>query len=200
MTTDALVLDAAAQDLLFREARTANTFTDEPVTEEQVQAIYDLVKYGPTAFNQQPLRVVLVRSAEGRERLVQHLADGNKAKTAAAPLVAVLAVDNEFHEELPTQFPHFPQAKDVFFSERAVREQSAKLNGSLQAAYFIIGVRAAGLAAGPMTGYDAEGINKEFFGDGEHSVLAVVNIGKPGEDAWFPRSPRLEYDQVVTTV
>ncbi|MFI9361041.1 malonic semialdehyde reductase [Kitasatospora sp. NPDC053057] len=200
MTTDALVLDAAAQDLLFREARTANTFTDEPVTEEQVQAIYDLVKYGPTAFNQQPLRVVLVRSAEGRERLVQHLMDGNKAKTAAAPLVAILAADNEFHEELPTQFPHFPQAKDVFFSERAVREQSAKLNGALQAAYFIIGVRAAGLAAGPMTGYDAEGINKEFFGDGEHSVLAVVNIGKPGEDAWFPRSPRLEYDQVVTTV
>ncbi|MFF2612480.1 malonic semialdehyde reductase [Kitasatospora sp. NPDC058046] len=200
MTTDALVLDAAAQDLLFREARTANTFTDEPVTEEQVQAIYELVKYGPTAFNQQPLRVVLVRSTEGRERLVQHLADGNKAKTAAAPLVAVLAADNEFHEELPTQFPHFPQAKDVFFSERSVREQSAKLNGALQAAYFIIGVRAAGLAAGPMTGYDAEGINKEFFGDGEHSVLAVVNIGKPGDDAWFPRSPRLAYDEVVTTV
>ncbi|MFJ3218442.1 malonic semialdehyde reductase [Kitasatospora sp. NPDC086801] len=200
MTTDALVLDAAAQDLLFREARTANTFTDEPVTEEQVQAIYELVKYGPTAFNQQPLRVVLVRTAEGRERLVQHLADGNKAKTAAAPLVAILAADNEFHEELPTQFPHFPQAKDVFFSERAARERSATLNGALQAAYFIIGVRAAGLAAGPMTGYDADGINKEFFGDGEHSVLAVVNIGKPGDDAWFPRSPRLEYDQVVTTV
>ncbi|RKT16127.1 3-hydroxypropanoate dehydrogenase [Streptomyces sp. 1114.5] len=200
MTTDALALDAAAQDLLFREARTANTFTDEPVSEEQVQAIYDLVKYGPTAFNAQPLRVVLVRSAEGRERLVQHLADGNKAKTAAAPLVAILAADNEFHEELPTQFPHFPQAKDVFFSERPVREQSAALNGALQAAYFLIGVRAAGLAAGPMTGFDAEGINKEFFADGDHSVLAVVNIGKPGEDAWFPRSPRLAYDEVVTTV
>ncbi|WP_316526518.1 malonic semialdehyde reductase [Kitasatospora brasiliensis] len=200
MTTDALVLDAAAQDLLFREARTANTFTDEPVSEEQIKAIYELVKFGPTAFNQQPLRVVLVRSAEGRERLVQHLADGNKAKTAAAPLVAILAADNEFHEELPTQFPHFPQAKDVFFSERAVREQSAALNGALQAAYFIIGVRAAGLAAGPMTGYNAEGINKEFFGEGDHSVLAVVNIGKPGEDAWFPRSPRLAYDEVVTTV
>ncbi|MEU1289391.1 malonic semialdehyde reductase [Kitasatospora sp. NPDC005856] len=200
MTTDALVLDAAAQDLLFREARTANTFTDEPVSEEQVQAIYELVKYGPTAFNQQPLRVVLVRSEEGRERLVRQMADGNKDKTAAAPLVAILAVDNEFHEELPTQLPHFPQAKNLFFSERSVRERSATMNGALQAAYFIIGVRAAGLAAGPMTGYDAEGINKEFFGDGEHSVLAVVNIGKPGEDAWFPRSPRLAYDEVVTTV
>ncbi|MFG3050407.1 malonic semialdehyde reductase [Kitasatospora sp. NPDC048239] len=200
MTTDALVLDTAAQDLLFREARTANTFTDEPVSEEQVQAIYNLVKFGPTAFNQQPLRVVLVRSAEGRERLVQHLADGNKAKTAAAPLVAILAVDNEFHEELPTQLPSFPEAKDIFFTERPVRESSALLNGALQAGYFIIGVRAAGLAAGPMTGYDAAGINKEFFADGEHSVLAVVNIGKPGENAWYPRSPRLAYDEVVTTV
>lgn len=195
-----LALDSAAQDLLFREARTANTFTDEPVSDEQVQAIYDLVKYAPTAFNQQPLRVVLVRSSESRERLVQHMAEGNRPKTASAPLVAILAADNEFHEELPTQLPHFPQAKDVFFSERTVRERSAALNAALQVGYFIIGVRAAGLAAGPMTGFDAAGIDKEFFSDGEHSVLAVVNIGKPGEDAWFPRSPRLGYDEVVTTV
>ncbi|WP_035798307.1 malonic semialdehyde reductase [Kitasatospora mediocidica] len=202
MTTanDALVLDAAAQDLLFREARTANTFTDEPVSDEQIQAVYELVKFAPTAFNQQPLRVVLVRSPEARERLVSHLADGNKAKTSTAPLVAILAADNEFHEELPTQFPHFPAAKDVFFSERPVREGSARMNGTLQVAYFILGLRAAGLAAGPMTGFDAEGIDKEFFADGDHSVLAVVNIGKPGADAWFPRSPRLAYDEVVTTV
>ncbi|MFI8433457.1 malonic semialdehyde reductase [Streptomyces sp. NPDC079020] len=194
-----LALDPAAQDLLFREARTANTFTDEPVTDEQVQAIYDLVKFGPTAFNQSPLRVILVRSAEGRERLVQHMAEGNQAKTATAPLVAILAADNEFHEELPALLPHFPQAKDAFFSERPVRESAALLNAALQAAYFIIGVRAAGLAAGPMTGCDAAGIQKEFLDD-DHTPLMVVNIGKPGEDAWFPRSPRLSYDEVVTTV
>ncbi|MFB6717073.1 MULTISPECIES: malonic semialdehyde reductase [unclassified Streptomyces] len=194
-----LALDPAAQDLLFREARTANTFTDEPVTEEQVQAIYDLVKYGPTAFNQSPLRVVLVRSDDARARLVKHMAEGNQPKTSTAPLVAILATDNEFHEELPALLPHFPQAKDAFFSERPVRESAATLNGALQAAYFIIGVRAAGLAAGPMTGYDAAGIEKEFL-DGDHSVLMVVNIGKPGEDAWFPRLPRLAYDEVVTTV
>ncbi|MGQ4716060.1 malonic semialdehyde reductase [Streptomyces anulatus] len=194
-----LVLDPAAQDLLFREARTANTFTDEPVTDEQVQAIYDLVKFGPTAFNQSPLRVVLVRSAEGRERLVQHMAEGNRPKTSTAPLVAILAADNEFHEELPALLPHFPQAKDMFFAERPVRESAAGLNAALQAAYFIIGVRAAGLAAGPMTGYDAAGIQKEFLDD-DHAPLMVVNIGKPGEDAWFPRSPRLSFDEVVTTV
>ncbi|MEV6450235.1 malonic semialdehyde reductase [Streptomyces anulatus] len=194
-----LVLDSAAQDLLFREARTANTFTDEPVTDEQVQAIYDLVKFGPTAFNQSPLRVVLVRSAEGRERLVQHMAEGNRPKTSTAPLVAILAADNEFHEELPALLPHFPQAKDMFFAERPVRESAAGLNAALQAAYFIIGVRAAGLAAGPMTGYDAAGIQKEFLDD-DHAPLMVINIGKPGEDAWFPRSPRLSFDEVVTTV
>ncbi|MET9856024.1 malonic semialdehyde reductase [Streptomyces sp. NPDC006450] len=194
-----LVLDAAAQDLLFREARTANTFSDEPVTEEQVQAIYDLVKYAPTAFNQSPLRITLVRSPEARERLVKHMAEGNQAKTATAPLVAILSADNEFHEELPQLFPHFPQAKDAFFSERPVREQSAVLNATLQAAYFIVGVRAAGLAAGPMNGMDHAGIQKEFL-DADHTPLMVVNIGKPGEDAWFPRSPRLEFDQVITTV
>jgi 3-hydroxypropanoate dehydrogenase len=198
--SDALVLDAAAQDLLFREAHTANTFTDEPVTDEQIQAVYDLVKYAPTAFNQQPLRVVLVRSAEARERLVSHMADGNKAKTEAAPLVAILATDHEFHEELPKLLPHFPQAKDLFFSERPVREKAGSFNASLQVGYFILGIRAAGLAAGPMTGFDAAGIDKDFFLDGDHSVLAVVNIGKPGADAHFPRSPRLAYDEVVTTV
>ncbi|MCX4988710.1 MULTISPECIES: malonic semialdehyde reductase [unclassified Streptomyces] len=194
-----LVLDPTAQDLLFREARTANTFTDEPVTDEQVQAIYDLVKFGPTAFNQSPLRITLVRSPEARERLVQHLAEGNQAKTAAAPLVAILSADNEFHEELPALLPHFPAAKDLFFSERPVREGSAAMNAALQAAYFIIGVRAAGLAAGPMTGADLAGIQKEFLDD-DHTPLMIVNIGKPGEDAWFPRSPRLEADQVITTV
>ncbi|GAA2953579.1 malonic semialdehyde reductase [Streptomyces enissocaesilis] len=194
-----LVLDAAAQDLLFREARTANTFTDEPVTEEQVQAIYDLVKFGPTAFNQSPLRVVLVRSPEARERLVPLMAEGNRPKTASAPLVAILAADNEFHQELPALLPHFPQAKDMFFAERPVREEAAGLNAALQAAYFIVGVRAAGLAAGPMTGFDFAAVQKEFL-DGDHTPLMIVNIGKPGDDAWFPRSPRLTYDEVVTTV
>ncbi|MFF5401742.1 malonic semialdehyde reductase [Streptomyces misionensis] len=194
-----LVLDPAAQDLLFREARTANTFTDEPVSEEQVQAIYDLVKYGPTAFNQTPLRITLVRSPEARERLLPHMAEGNRAKTATAPLVAILAADNEFHEELPALFPAFPAAKDAFFAERTVRERSAAMNSALQAAYFIVGVRAAGLAAGPMTGFDFEGVRKEFLDD-DHTPLMIVNIGKPGPDASYPRSPRLAYEDVVTTV
>ncbi|MFC8349674.1 malonic semialdehyde reductase [Streptomyces sp. NPDC057280] len=194
-----LVLDAAAQDLLFREARTANTFTDEPVTDEQILAIYDLVKYGPTSSNQSPLRITLVRSPEARERLVRLMAEPNRQKTASAPLVAILATDNEFHEELPRLVPHFPQVKDLLYAERPTREASAALNGALQAAYFIIGIRAAGLAAGPMSGFDAAGVRKEFLDD-DHTPLMVVNIGKPGPNAWFPRAPRLDADEVITTV
>lgn len=188
-----------AQDLLFRAARTANTFTDEPVTDEQIQAIYDLVKFAPTSLNMQPLRIVLVRSAEARERLVTHLIDGNKAKTATAPLTAILAADVNFHHDFDRTFPHVPGVKD-WFADDIARAETAKFNGAIQVGYFIVGVRAAGLQAGPMTGFDAEGVNKEFFPDGEHRVLAVVNIGRPGENAWRPRNPRLDYADVVSTV
>ena len=197
--TDLLELSPEAQDLLFREARTANTFTDEPVTDEQVAAIYDLVKWAPTSMNIQPLRVLLVRSDEARARLLGHLAPGNRTKTGAAPLVAVLSADHDFHEQLHRTFPHFPDAKAVFAHD-AVRDGAARLNAALQLAYFILGVRAAGLAAGPMTGYDAAGIDAEFFAGTNQHVVAVVNIGRPGPDAWFPRSPRLDFEDVVTTV
>lgn len=194
-----LVLDPAAQDLLFRGAHTAHTFTDAPVTDEQIQAVYDLVKFAPTAFNQNPLRIVLVRSPEARERLLPYMSEGNRDKTATAPVTAILAADNEFHEELPKLLPQAPGLKDAFFSERPVRERSAQFNAALQAAYFLIGVRAAGLAAGPMTGFDFEGVRKEFLDD-DHTPLMIVNIGHPGEDAHRPRNPRLDWDDVVTCV
>ncbi|MFJ7305898.1 malonic semialdehyde reductase [Streptomyces sp. NPDC099088] len=194
-----LALNEAAQDLLFREARTANSFTDEPVTDDTVRAVYELIKYAPTSFNGQPLRVLLVRTEESRARLVQHMSGPNQAKTQAAPLVALLAADLEFHETLPRLMPHFPQAKDLL-ADPSAREQAALFSGAMQLSYFIMGVRAAGLAAGPMLGFDADAINKEFFGDGGHKVIAVVNVGKPGENAWFPRAPRLAYDEVFTVV
>ena len=192
-------LDRTAQDLLFREARTVSTFSDEPVSEKQVTAIYDLIKYAPTAFNSQPLRILLVRSPQARERLVEHLWDGNKAKTASAPLVAVLAYDPEFHEHLPTQLPHFPAAQGLFKGNDH-RFVEASVSASLQIGYFILGVRAVGLAAGPMTGMHAEAIDKEFFAETGYKTLVVVTIGKPGDNPGFPRSPRLEQDLVVTTV
>ena len=200
METSPLALAPEAQDLLFREARTANTFTGEPVTEEQVHAIHDLVKWAPTAMNQQSLRVLLVRTPEARERLVAHMSPGNQPKTRTAPLTAVLAADIDFHEHLPEVFPHKPGAKESLDDDEETRERLSRLNATLQVGYFIIGVRAAGLAAGPMTGFDAAAVDKEFFPDGRHRTLVVVNIGHPGPDAWFDRNPRLAYDQVVTSV
>ncbi|HCT76358.1 MAG TPA: malonic semialdehyde reductase [Micromonosporaceae bacterium] len=201
MSTSLKPLSATGLDLLFREARTANTFTDEEVTDKQLQQIYDLVKFGPTSFNGQHLRVVFVRSKEARERLVQHMIETNQPKTAAAPLVAILAADLEFHEYLPKLYPPFPMAKDFFFSEAPVREEEAVFNASIQIGYFILAVRAVGLAAGPMGGFDAEGVAKEFFSDGRLKPLLVVNLGKPGKDSHFPdRLPRLDYDEAVSTL
>ena len=195
MTND-LLLSAEAQALLFREARTANTFTDEPVSDEQIAAIYDLVKYGPTALNNQPLRIVLVRQGEARESMLKFMAHGNREKTASPPLVASLAADTDFHEHLHRTFPHFPGAKDAF-ADPAARREAARFNATLQIGYFLIGVRAAGLAAGPMGGFDAKALDAEFFEGTGLTSLLVVNIGHPGENAWFDRLPRLDHSEVV---
>lgn len=200
VTQDLLALDEDAQNLLFREARTANAFTDEPVSDEQIEAIFDLVKWAPTSMNSQPLRVVIVRSEEAKARLVPLMAEGNQAKVAAAPAVALLAADIDFHEEMPKLFPPFPGARDMFDADEASRASSAELNAGLQIGYAIIGIRAAGLAAGPMTGMDADAISKEFFPDGRHRVLVAINMGKPADNAWYDRLPRLEQDEVVETL
>ena len=200
MSADTLLaLDKAGQDLLFRAARTANTFADEPVTDAQVAAIHDLVRYGPTALNGQPLRVLLLRSPESRARLLRYVSAGNRAKTAVAPLTAVLAADVDFHERLPELFPHRPGAKD-WLADRDERVAQARFNATLQVGYLVVGVRAAGLAAGPMAGFDAEGVRREFFLDGRHEVLLLLNIGRPGPDAARDRLPRLSTEEVVRTL
>ena len=199
-TDDLMVLDRTAQELLFTEARTANAFTEEPVSEEQLRAVYELTKFGPSSANTQPLRILFVAKGEGRDRLIPHLAEGNRAKTASAPMVAVLAADLDFHQNIPQIFPIRPELKDYFAGDDAKRTEHARFNAILQGGYFILGVRAAGLAAGPMTGIDAKGIDDEFFSHNAWRTLMVVNMGHPAENAWFDRLPRLDYDQVVTHV
>jgi 3-hydroxypropanoate dehydrogenase len=196
-TGDALTLHPEARAQLFTDARTANTFSPEPVTDEQLRAIFELVKWPPTSANTQPLRVVYIRSTEAKERLVPHLMEGNRAKTLSAPVTAILAADVDFHEFMPRVLPVRPEYKAMFDGDPERRVQHAKFNATLQAGYFLLGVRAAGLAAGPMSGFDGDGIDKEFFPDGRWKSILVVNIGKPGENAWFPRLPRLDYDDVV---
>jgi 3-hydroxypropanoate dehydrogenase len=191
-------LDEAGRALLFTEARTSNSWADVPVSDEELRSIWNLAKWPPTGGNTQPLRVLYVRPGEGRERLVKFMSEGNQAKTLAAPAVAVLAVDTRFHEHIPTVFPIRPQMKDFFEANEAARDSGGRLNGALQAAYFILAVRAHGLAAGPMTGFDAAAVDGEFFPGGRYKSLMVVNIGHPGENAWFPRLPRLDHDDVIT--
>jgi 3-hydroxypropanoate dehydrogenase len=194
-----LVLDTDAQALLFKDARTANSFTDEPVSDAQLEAILELVQLGPTMMNALPLRVLAVRSAEAKARLLPLMGEGNRAKTASAPLTLVLGYDVDFHDKLATTFPHFPGARDLFLDETA-RHGAARDNAHLQAGYLIIAIRAAGLFAGPMGGFDRDGVDAEFFADGRTKSILTVNVGHPGADAWFDRLPRLPYDQVVTSI
>jgi 3-hydroxypropanoate dehydrogenase len=126
------------------------------------------------------------------------MSDGNKAKTESAPAVAVLAVDTRFHEHIPTIFPIRPEMQDVFEADEEMRTRTSSFNATLQAGYFILAVRACGLAAGPMTGFDADGVDAEFFPDGRYRSIMVVNIGHPGENPWFGRLPRLDHDSVIS--
>ena len=197
---DLLALEPAARELLFTEARTANTFTDEPVTDEQLRAITDLAKWPPTMANTNPLRIMFIRTPEGKDRLGPLMSDGNRDKTMTAPAVAVLAVDTDFHDKIPELLPFRPELRDAFVDDAANRERLATFNGALQAGYFILAVRAAGLAAGPMLGFDADGIDKEFFADRSWKTILVINIGKPGTDPWFDRLPRLGHEDYVEYV
>jgi 3-hydroxypropanoate dehydrogenase len=190
-------LDDAGRALLFTEARTANTFASTPVSDAELAEIWELAKWAPTAANTQPLRVLYVRPGPGRERLVEHMSDGNKAKTLSAPAVAVLAVDTDFHEHIPTLLPFRPELKDYFAADDSMRVDSGSFNAALQAGYFLLAVRAHGLAAGPMGGFDKAGVDAEFFPEGRLRSILVVNIGHPGQDPWFDRLPRLDHADVV---
>jgi 3-hydroxypropanoate dehydrogenase len=195
-----LALDAATQELLFTDARTANTFSAEPVSDEQLRAITDLAKWPPTMANTNPLRILFVRTPEGKERLGPLMSDGNRAKTVSAPAVAVLAVDTDFHDKIPELLPFRPEMRENFVADAENRERLAVFNGALQTGYFILAVRAAGLAAGPMLGFNGPGIDAEFFAGRSWKTILVVNIGTPGTDPWFDRLPRLAHEDYVEYV
>jgi 3-hydroxypropanoate dehydrogenase len=190
-------LDEAARSTLFYDARTANTFADIPVSDEQLREIWEMARWAPTAANAQPLRVQFVRTDEGKQRLAALMSEGNREKTLTAPAVALLARDDRFHDHFPETFPLRPEMSQYFEANAEMRDDTGNFNAALQAGYFILAVRAAGLAAGPMKGFDGPGIDAEFFADKPWSTVLVVNIGLPGADAWFDRLPRLGHDDVV---
>ena len=198
-TTHPRAIDAAATDALFREAHTGYVFEDTPVTDDQLAEIYDLVKYAPTAMNTQPLRITFIRSEEAKARLLPLLAEPNRPKAQSASVVAILAADTDFHENLPRVLPQNPQAKDRF-ADDAMRTAAALANANIQAGYFILAARAVGLDVGPMGGFDLAGVDAEFFSGTPLKSFMVVNLGYATPEGTFPRNPRLEHHEVVTTL
>jgi len=189
-------LPDAALDQLFRTARTQNAFLDKPVEDSQLRALYDLMKWGPTAANMTPVRLVFVKSQEAKAKLAPALSEGNLAKTMAAPVTAIIGVDQDFHEKLPYLFPH-ADAKSWFDGPREGRHVAALRNGSLQGAYLILAARALGLDAGPMSGFDNAKVDAAFFaGTAIHSNF-LVNLGYGDPAGVFPRLPRLSFDEAA---
>ncbi|MET7979608.1 malonic semialdehyde reductase [Streptomyces mirabilis] len=192
------VLDDAGRKVLFTEARTANTFAEVAVADDELAMIWELARWSPSAANGQPLRVLFVRTREGKERLVRHLDEGNRAKTLSAPAVAVLAYDADFHEQMPTVFPARGDLLRAAFADQIdARESIAAYNSALQTGVFLLAVRASGFAAGPMAGFDKAGVDGEFFAGTSWRSQLVVNIGHPGADPWFPRLPRVPVEDAV---
>jgi 3-hydroxypropanoate dehydrogenase len=195
--SDAGTLSEAGRALLFTGARTASSFAATPVTDAELAEIWELAKWPPTASNTQPLRVVFVRTEEGKKHLISHLNEGNRAKSQSAPAVALLALDTSFHEHVPHVFPHNPGLKDVYEANEPLRITNGTFSAALQVGYFVLAARATGLVAGPMTGFDKAAMDADFFADGRFKSLAVVNLGHPGENAWRDRLPRLSPETTV---
>lgn len=196
-----LKIDAATADLLFRAARTTNAFSEEPVADEEIHAAYDLTRWGPTAMNISPLRYLIVRSPQARERLVQHMAEGNQAKTLTAPLTVVVAADPNFHEQMKVLAPHRAEFAQNLAAAPEQRTAMARMNALIQVGFFITGLRAAGLHTGPMGGFDAAAIDSEFFSESQWQTLLVLNVGHPAaQGAHHPRAARLTPSAASQTV
>lgn len=188
-------LDDAALDQIFREARTYNGWLDKPVSDEQLRAVWDLMKMGPTSANMLPARIVWVKSSEAKEKLAGLAGGTNPDKIRQAPVTAIIGYDLDFHEHLPWLFPH-TDAKSWFEGNEPLRAEGAFRNSSLQGAYFIIACRALGLDTGPMSGFDNAGVDAAFFADQPRvrsNFICSVGYGDP--TSIFERSPRPDFEK-----
>ena len=186
-------LSDSALDQLFRTARTYNGYTDQPVSEAQLHAIWDLVKFGPTSANSLPARIVWCVSDEAKQKLAALALPANAEKILAAPVTAIIASDNQFYENLPELFPH-ADARSWFVGNEALAETTAFRNSSLQGAYFILAARALGIDTGAMSGFNNAGVDEAFFADQPHvksNFIATLGYGDPA--SIFERSPRPDF-------
>ena len=184
-------------DQIFRNAHTFSKFADRPVDDATLRQLYDLHRWGPTAMNCQLGRMVIVRSAEAKQKLKPALMPGNVDKTMAAPATAIVAYESAFFEHFPTQFPANPAARDMFANNAALAADTAVRNGTLQGAYLMIAARALGLDVGPMSGFNAVVVNEAFFPDGRWKANFLVNLGWGNPEGSRPRGPRLDFDTAM---
>lgn len=190
-------LDDRALDQLFRTARSYNGFTDQPVREDQLRAIYDLMKFGPTSANMSPTRIVWCVSEEAKARIAGHASATNAAKILKAPVTAILGMDLDFHEKFDFLFPHNPGVK-AWYPDQAGREPAALRNSSLQGAYFILAARALGLDTGPMSGFDNAKVDADFFAGTTIRSNFISTLGYGDPSSIFDRLPRFAFEEANT--
>jgi 3-hydroxypropanoate dehydrogenase len=188
------MLDDAALDTILRTARTHFAWTGKPISDEQLRELYDLTKFGPTSANCSPARFVFLRTHQARERLLPALSAGNVAKTMAAAVTVIVAYDPNFFDRLPYLFPH-ADARSWFAGNAALAEETALRNGTLQGGYLIIAARAMGIDTGPMSGFDRDIVDREFFAANGWKSNFLINLGEGDPGALFPRTPRLDFDE-----
>jgi 3-hydroxypropanoate dehydrogenase len=190
------ILSSEHLGTLFHQARTHNAWHPQPVSDDLLRQIYDLMKWGPTSANSSPARIVFLRTKEAKERLRPALSPLNVDKTMQAPVTVILAYDLKFYEHLPRLFPMKPDMKNMFSSSAQLAEITAFRNGSLQGGYFILAARALGLDCGPMSGFDNAKVDAEFFPSTSVKSNFLCNLGFGDHSKLFPRSPRFEFEEV----
>jgi len=193
------MIDQKALDVLFNKARTHNGWLDKKVDTDLLHKAWDLAVMGPTSANCEPMRVVFVQSEAAKARLKPFMSEGNAAKTMAAPVTAIIGMDMAFYEKLPQLFPH-ADARSWFAGNDDLIKATAFRNGSLQGAYLILALRSLGLDCGPMSGFDADGVDGEFFAGTTIKTNFMVNIGYGDASKLFDRSPRLAFNDGASII
>lgn len=193
-------LTQAALDQLFLDAHTHNAWQDKPVSDELLRRLYDIFRMGPTSANCCPARVVFVKSKGAKEKLVPALMEGNRAKTMAAPVTAIVGYDLRFYEKLGKLFPNAPDAASWFNKDELTAYTNAFRNGTLQGAYLMIAARALGLDCGPMSGFDNTAVDELFFAGTSAKSNFLCNLGYGDAKGLYPRNPRLEFNEACRIV
>lgn len=194
MTMTRLPLDDHALEQLFVGARTYNSWSEKPLDDAIIRRLYELTSLGPTTANTSPARFVFVRTAAGRERLRPHINAGNLEKTMSAPCCVIVAFDTRFYEFMPQLFPSRDMTA-TFAGKPALIDEVARRSSTLEGAYLIMAARALGIDAGPMSGFNAETLDADFFPDGRWKSNFLCNLGYGTADGLFSRNPRLSFEQ-----